>query len=147
VRRLTLYDPDPIALARVHAGLADDVAVTAHPHDILAGPLTKQHDAIFVLDAFLDVSRDDEDACVRHLRDSLVGDHGILIIGTPSRDAAAGRRDAGAVRHDAIALKALVERHFHVVLPFCIVDEALRPGFVEAADYALVVCCCPKSGT
>jgi hypothetical protein len=147
VRKLTLYNPDPISPANVHAELAEVVSVAARPHDILAGPLAKRHDAICALDAFRGVSRDDEDACVRHLRDSLVGDHGILIIGTPSRDAAAGRRDAGTFPHDAIALKALAERHFHVVFPFCMVDETLRPGIVEAADYALAVCCCRKTGS
>jgi hypothetical protein len=145
VRNLTLYHPDPIALADMHAQFTDEVAARAH--DILAGPLPKRHDAIYAVGAFLRVSAEDEDACVRHLRASLADDHGVLIVGAPSSGAVADRADGGIRCHDAVALKALLERHFNVVLPFCMVDDVVRPGIVAGAGYAFAVCCCRKSAT
>jgi hypothetical protein len=38
-------------------------------------------------------------------------------------------------------LKALLERYFHVVFMFSMVDDIVHPGIIHTADYALATCC------
>jgi hypothetical protein len=44
----------------------------------------------------------------------------------------------------AAELKALLERHFHVVFPFSMTDQVVHAGIHPAADYVLAVCCTRK---
>jgi hypothetical protein len=146
VRSLTLHGPDPIALADLHTALSENISVAVRPDDILAGPLPRLYDAIYLLDSFERISRDDEDGCVRHLCDSLRHDHGVVILGNTSSGAGSRAPDNRTVLRKTVELKALLERYFHVVLPFSMVDDVIRPGCADAADYALAVCCSRKSG-
>jgi hypothetical protein len=147
VRKITLYDPDPIALADLHGQFPDDAPVAARTHDILSGPLPRLHDAIYSLDTIRHVSPNDEDLFVQHLRDSLINDHGVLIIGSPSVGADASPMDVRTFPRSAAELKALSERHFHVVFSFSMVDDVVRPGIFGSAEYAFALCCCRKSRT
>jgi len=80
---------------------------------------------------------------MRNLAGSLTSDHAILILGSAAADdeptgLALGRRGAAE-------LKALLERHFHVILCFSMVRETLHPGVVRAADYAFALGCGRKA--
>ena len=143
VRKLTVYDADSAMLADLHRQSGEGMPVLAQVHDVLADPLPMRHDAIYCLDAIERIARDDEDAFVRNLAGSLTSAHAILILGSAAADdeptgLALGRRGAAE-------LKALLERHFHVVLCFSMVGETLHPGIVRAADYAFALGCGRKA--
>jgi hypothetical protein len=145
VKTLAVYDADTEMLPDLHGGSDADGSIAARVHDILDSPLPTHHDTIFSLDAIERVSRRDEAAFVKNLAASLAFDHGMLIIGgtAPSLDPDANGQ--GLIMRSAAELKALLARHFHVVLLFSMVGETIHPGIVRAADYTLVLVCARKT--
>ncbi len=87
VRKLTVYDADPLRVAELLHGFPEESFYTAHVHDILSGPLPKRHDAVYSLDTIQYVSRSEERLYARNLCDSLIRDQDILIVGSPSYEA------------------------------------------------------------
>lgn len=147
-RRLTVYGPDPAVIADLDRQFPDDARFEAHVHDVLAGPLPKRHESIFCLDSIERISRSDEDMYIRHLRDSLSRSHDILVVGSPSfvKDSASSRLAEGNFfPRTAAELRALLDRHFNVVLPFSMIEHAVHAGVHPSADYVLAVCCSRKS--
>ena len=152
-------------------------------HDIIAGRLPRDHDAIYSLDAIQFVPPENEVAFVDHLRDSLGGDHDVMIVGTPTSE---GRRNSNAhyaasadslmlagssasasgaaeglntslrqnptspsIAGSALktywrtgaSLKKAMERRFHSVFLFSMVDETVLAGSVAEASYVFALCC------
>ena len=169
VRRIAIYDPDLIVIADLHCNFPDKRPFAASAHDILSGPLPTLHDSIYSLDFIQHISRSDEDTFIANLRASLRRDRDVLIIGSSASDRVESsptdgngetilRSDAASadaapelgrhgVRRSAAELRALLERHFHVVFSFSMINEVLHPGILCAADYALAVCCHRKQVT
>jgi len=144
VRKLTVYDADSAMLGDLHPQSGEGMPVLAQVHDVVGGPLPMRHDAIYCLGAIEQIKRGDEDAFLRHLADSLTFEHTLLILGSAAPEAD-GERDARLIgRRRAAELKALLERYFHVVLCFSMVDETVHPGIVRAADYAFAIGCGSK---
>ncbi|HEY1541097.1 MAG TPA: hypothetical protein VGG01_01705 [Xanthobacteraceae bacterium] len=143
VKKLTVYDPDSARLGELHPQSGEGTPVLAQVHDVLGDPLPMRHDAIYCLGAIEQITRDDEDVFARHLAASLSFAHGLLILGSASPDADDDGDGAAPPigRRSAAELKALLERYFHMVLCFSMVDEIVHPGIVRAADYAFVVGC------
>ena len=141
VRKLTVYDPDSAMLSVFRPQSEDATPLVAQLHDVLGDPLPMRHDAIYSLDAIERIARDDEDTFVRNLARSLTFDQAILILGS----AAAGADDEGSGssvgRRGGTELKVLMERHFHMVLSFSMIDGTVRPGIVGATDYTFVLGC------
>jgi hypothetical protein len=141
VRKLTVYDTDSAKLGELYPQSGEGTPVLAQVHDVLGGELPMRHDAIYCLEAIEQITRNDEDTFVRHLVDSLTFDCALLILGSsaPEED---GERNARSVgRRSAAELKALLERYFHMVLCFSMVDDTVHPGIVRAADYAFALGC------
>jgi hypothetical protein len=93
-KKFSIYDPDPFRVAEALRDRPPEFSLAAHVHDILSGPLPRRHDAIYSLDSMQKISHSDEDIYVCNLRDSLNGDGGILIVGTPSFGASGGGKTA-----------------------------------------------------
>ncbi|MGH2404946.1 MAG: class I SAM-dependent methyltransferase, partial [bacterium] len=83
VHSVTVYDFDPVFIADIRQRFSERWPIVAHLHDIVAGPLPKQHDGLYSLDVLEHIGRHDEDAYLTHLCRSLTDD-GVLIIGSPS---------------------------------------------------------------
>jgi hypothetical protein len=141
VRKLTVYDPDSAMLGDLHPQSGEGTPVLAQVHDVLGGPLPMRHDVIYCLGAIEQIKRDDEDHFVRQLVSSLTFEHALLILGSAAPDADDEWDGPSVGRRRAAELKALLERHFHVVLCFSMVDETVHLGIVRAADYAFALGC------
>jgi hypothetical protein len=144
-KKVAAYDSNSEIIEDVDHDNGVDWELHRSGHDILKGPLPQHHDAIFSLDTIKLVSPNMEDDFIRHLRDSLRYDHSILIIGsqliaTPDRIS-----NAQPVFQRSVAtLRSTLEKHFHVVLWFSIVDDVALPGVMPTADHLFCVCCCKK---
>jgi hypothetical protein len=182
--RVTVYDSDPAAIQDFRRWHSTDWPVEASVHDIIAGRLPRDHDAIYSLDAIQFVPPESEEAFVDHLRDSLGGDHNVMIVGTQTPE---GRRksnvnvsaSAGSLTpaegapstpegpntsmqwsakgppttqlvgssmlkthvRTGASLKKAMERRFHSVFLFSMVDETLLAGSVAEASYVFALCC------
>jgi len=55
-----------------------------------------------------------------------------------------GTAGVGILPRTAAELRALLERYFHVVFSFSIVDDIVHPGTIRAADYIFALCCYRK---
>ena len=179
--RVTVYDGDPIAIEDVRRRQSTDWPIETDVYDILMGRLPRDHDAIYSLDVIQFVSPEQENAFVDHLRDSLGGDHDVLIVGTPTpegrsnvavppsvnavaparalasaEDGAKAPVTVGAGPADPLSagsnmpkiytrtgasLKKLMERRFHSVFLFSMIDETVLAGSLATANYVLALCC------
>jgi hypothetical protein len=146
VKTLAVYGPDAAALRELQRQLPEDAPCETHAHDILSGPLPYRHDSIYCLDSIERISRSNEDAFVRNLRDSLCRDHDILVVGShaPESPAATRQSDVGFFPRNAAELKALLERYFHAVFTFSMIEHVVHPGVHPAADYVLAISCAKK---
>ena len=144
VKKIAVYSPGSAALASFRQRLPADAPLEIEVHDILASPLPKKHDAIYCFDLVERIARGAEDVYIRHLRDSLSRDHDILIVGTRSGAALAGQPGEVLVARSGAELKSLLERYFHAVFPFSMIEQTVHTGIHPAADYLLAVCCSRK---
>lgn len=83
VRRIALFDACPIIVNDASQQFRDTARFDAGVHNILKGPLPDKVDSAYSIEAVQYFSRDDEDTAIRHLRDSLSSDHGLVVIGSP----------------------------------------------------------------
>ena len=83
-RKMTLFDPRPLVVGDLQWRFQDDWRFEARLHDIIAMPLPRQADSAYCVDFLQYISRDEEDAFVRNLRNSLSRDSDFLVIGSPS---------------------------------------------------------------
>jgi hypothetical protein len=144
VKKVTVYDSNPIFIDDVHRRYREEWPLDAHVHDILREPLSRKHDSIYSMDAIQHVPPEEEDTFVRHLRDSLSSDHDLVIVGGPSQEHAGSfDRDASAAiyRRGGSKIKALMERYFHAVFMFSMVGEAVFSGTVPGAHHFFALCC------
>ena len=179
---VTVYDRDPGAIASFRRWHSTEWPIEASVHDIIAGRLPRNHDAIYSLDAIQFVPPESEVAFVDHLRDSLSGDHDVMIVGTPTSE---GIRDSNSHHAASVgslmladggtdpvtaedlhtslrrnptrpsvggptlkfhgrtgaSLKVAMERRFHSVFLFSMIDETVLAGSVADANYFLALCC------
>ena len=142
-RRVAVYDFDPVFIRDIERRQSADWPLDAHVHDILNGPLPRSYDAVYSLDVIEHIPAQHEATFVANLAHSLVP-HGVLIVGSPSRESqayASPQSKAGHVNcKTGNELKALMERHFHSVFLFSMNDEVVHTGFTPMAHYLLALC-------
>jgi hypothetical protein len=87
VKKLSVYDPDPVRIGEISRKIFDPWKFEAQVHNILDDPLPTVHDAIYNLDTLDYVSPSDEDRYLGNLSQSLSRHQDILIIGLTPYDA------------------------------------------------------------
>jgi hypothetical protein len=85
--RVTLYDPDPIVIEDIRRRQSMDWPIATEVFDVLGARLPREHDAIYSLDAIQFVPPESEALFLDNLKESLGGDHDVLIVGTPTPEA------------------------------------------------------------
>jgi 2-polyprenyl-3-methyl-5-hydroxy-6-metoxy-1,4-benzoquinol methylase len=137
-------DFDPVFIEANRARGAERWPVDYRVHDMLAGPLDEQFDAVYALDVLEHIPPADEDQFVGNLASSLAP-HGMCILGSPSLHSQAYASPPSKAGHvnckDAAGLRALLSRFFHNVLIFSMNDEVVHTGFTPMAHYLFAVCC------
>jgi cyclopropane fatty-acyl-phospholipid synthase-like methyltransferase len=83
VGKLTITDYDSYFIKRFKDIASEEWPISAVEHNILFGPLKKKFDAIYSLDVFEHISKDDEHLFIRNIVQS-INDSGVLILGMPS---------------------------------------------------------------
>ena len=144
VRTLTITDYDPIFIERFNeeGGIHD--GVSAYAHDILAGPLSDQFDAVYSLDVLEHISPALENTFLENLCASLVSS-GVAIIGIPSLEsqtyASAESKEGHVNCKNGHELKSTLENYFRHVFVFSMNDEVVHTGYFPMAHYLLALCC------
>ena len=83
VGKLTITDYDSYFIKRFKDIASEEWPISAVEHNILFGPLKKKFDAMYSLDVFEHISKDDEHLFIRNIVQS-INDSGVLILGMPS---------------------------------------------------------------
>jgi hypothetical protein len=144
VKQVFVYDRSPALIDDVRRRHCEQWAFEAQVHDIVQNRLPRGHDSIYSLGAIEEVSPENEDLFVRHLRDSLLHDQDILIVGSStseSTDETRSRSGLGNYPRTGARIKALMERYFHTVFLFSMVGETVLAGNLAGAQYLFVLCC------
>lgn len=83
LKRISLFDPRPLAVRDLNWRFRDNWRFEARIHDILDGPLPRPVDSAYSIEFLQYLSKDEEDTFVRNLRDSLPRDFDFAVIGSP----------------------------------------------------------------
>jgi cyclopropane fatty-acyl-phospholipid synthase-like methyltransferase len=106
-------------------------------------------DAAYAVDVLEHVYPAEEDAFLGNIARSLAP-HGVALFGTPnsySEQFASKYSKLGHVNlKDAQALRATMQRYFHVVFMFSMNDEVVHTGFAPMAHYLWALCVAPRAG-
>jgi 2-polyprenyl-3-methyl-5-hydroxy-6-metoxy-1,4-benzoquinol methylase len=137
-------DIDPIfiddCLARSNNGAWP---INYQVHDILAGPLKDQFDAVFSLDVFEHILPVHERKFIENIKSSMT-ETGVLVIGCPSLEsqvyASPGSIEGHVNCKTGEELHALFQQYFESVFIFSMNDEVVHTGFTKMANYLFVVC-------
>jgi 2-polyprenyl-3-methyl-5-hydroxy-6-metoxy-1,4-benzoquinol methylase len=112
-------------------------------HDIIAGPIDTQFDAVFSLDVFEHIPFKLEKTFIGNIRDSMSED-AVLIVGCPSLEsqiyASPGSLEGHVNCKSGESLRDLYSEFFKSVFLFSMNDEVVHTGFVKMANYLFVVC-------
>ena len=131
----------------------EDATIHRHPdwpisfvvHNMLRTPFDGGFDGIFSLDVIEHVALEHERTFVGNMVDSLCGEEGVLIVGTPSihsQPYASPVSKAGHINcKDAPGWKELFKEYFYNVFIFSMNDEVVHTGFEKMANYYLIMCC------
>lgn len=148
VGKLTAIDFDPLFVQDVNARMEDRWRFECKTHDMLAGALEDRFDGAYALDVIEHIRPEDEMQFVANMVHSL-GDHGVLIFGTPSLQSQVYASPPSMAGHinckDAVALRELLSRFFHNVFIFSMNDEVVHTGYYPMAHYLLGVACSKRS--
>jgi 2-polyprenyl-3-methyl-5-hydroxy-6-metoxy-1,4-benzoquinol methylase len=143
VSGVTVYDFDPVFIRDVRRRQSNRWPLDARVHDILLGPLPRQHNAIYSLDVIEHIAAEQEANYIRNLVKSLT-EHGVLIVGTPSIESQSHASPQSKVGHvnckSGTELKAFLEEYFHSVFVFSMNDEVVHTGYYPMAHYLLALC-------
>jgi len=144
VQEVVATDFDPVFVTRNQARPHGKWNISYRVHDMLAGPLAENFDAVYAVDVVEHIPTQDEDRFVNHLATSLHA-QGVCLVGTPSLESqayASAPSKAGHVNcKTAVTLKELMQRRFHNVFIFSMNDEMVHTGFPALAHYLWALCC------
>lgn len=147
VKRVTAVDFDPEFVASATAAMSDRWPFTCFVHDMLAGPVPGQFDAIYSLDVLEHIAPEQETRFLGNLVASLTP-HGVAIIGSPSLQSQVHASAHSRIGHvnckDQGELKRVMERWFHNVFCFSMNDEVVHTGFAAMSHYNLALCCAKR---
>ena len=148
VGKVTAIDFDPVFVQDVNARMDDRWRFECKTHDMLTGALEDNFDGAYALDVIEHIRLEDEMRFVANMTHSL-GDHGVLIFGTPSLQSqvyASPPSKAGHINcKDAPALQELLSHFFHNVFIFSMNDEVVHTGYYPMAHYLFGVACSKRS--
>jgi len=144
VQEVVATDFDPVFVTRNQARPQGKWSISYRVHDMLAGPLAENFDAVYAVDVVEHIPTQDEDRFVNHLATSLHA-QGVCLVGTPSLESqayASAPSKAGHVNcKTAVTLKELMQRRFYNVFIFSMNDEMVHTGFPALAHYLWALCC------
>lgn len=144
VGELTLVDIDPLFVADAVARRSPEWNYNAFVHDILAGPVSGQFDAIYTLDVLEHVSQDREDTFLTNALASLAPG-GAMIVGMPSLESQSFSKPSSVTGHinckTQADLKVLMQKYFANVFMFSMNDELVHTGYAKLAHYVFALCC------
>jgi len=144
VQEVVATDFDPVFVTRNQARPHGKWNISYRVHDMLAGPLAENFDAVYAVDVVEHIPTQDEDRFVNHLATSLHA-QGVCLVGTPSLESqayASAPSKAGHVNcKTAVTLKELMQRRFYNVFIFSMNDEMVHTGFPALAHYLWALCC------
>jgi 2-polyprenyl-3-methyl-5-hydroxy-6-metoxy-1,4-benzoquinol methylase len=144
VKKLTAIDFDPIFVEDANSRMADPWKFICMQHDLLKAPVEGEFDGAYSLDVLEHIPAEKEDLFISNLIAPL-GDHGTLIIGTPSLQSQAYASKLSKEGHinckDQNDLKQLMRRYFHNVYAFSMNDEVVHTGYHAMSHYNFALCC------
>jgi 2-polyprenyl-3-methyl-5-hydroxy-6-metoxy-1,4-benzoquinol methylase len=144
VASITATDFDPLFVEDAQKHVDPDWPFECLVHDMLAGPLGGDFDAVYALDVIEHIPASDEDRFLANLAGS-IKPHGVCILGSPSLESQPHASPGSKAGHinckSAPDLKALVARHFHNVFMFSMNDEVVHTGFHKMAHYLFALAC------
>lgn len=112
-------------------------------HDIVAGPVADEFDAVFSLDVFEHIQAEFERQFIRNVRDSM-GKNAVLVLGCPSLESQAyaspGSKEGHVNCKSGDQLRDLFQEYFESVFLFSMNDEVVHTGFTKMANYLFLVC-------
>lgn len=148
VGRLTAVDFDPAFVKDVNKRMGAKFRFDCWVHDMLAGPIGGDFDAVYALDVLEHILPENESAFLSNMISPLRMD-GACIIGIPSLES---QQHASQISKDGHVncktmpdLKATMQRYFHNVFMFSMNDELVHTGFHKMANYLLALCCGRKA--
>ena len=143
VNKLSATDFDEVFVEDVKARMVDDWRFNVFTHDLLAGPVPGNYDAVFALDVLEHIPAKDERTFLNNSFAALK-QHGAAIIGTPSLESQVHASAASRAGHvnckSAPDMKKLMLEYFHNVFMFSMNDEVVHTGFHPMASYLFAVC-------
>ncbi|MGJ0607085.1 class I SAM-dependent methyltransferase [Cylindrospermopsis raciborskii] len=144
VNQVTAIDFDPIFVQDVISRLDQTWPLECFVHDMLAGPVPGEFDAIYSLDVLEHINPDSEHTFMENALSSLKKT-GVMIVGMPSLESQAYASPQSKIGHvnckSGNDLKALMQRYFDNVFLFSMNDEVVHTGFYPMAHYLLGLGC------
>lgn len=148
VRHVTAVDFDPVFIEDAKARLNPAWPMTCLVHDMLAGPVDGQFDAIYCLDVLEHIDPSAEAVFIENMLASLAP-FGVAIIGIPSLESQAHASPQSKAGHvnckSGNDLKRMLREYFHNVFVFSMNDEVVHTGFHPMAHYLLALCVGPMA--
>ena len=144
VGHITAVDFDPVFIEDAQQRSNPHWPMSLAVHDMLAGPVDGEFDAVYSLDVLEHIEPHKERTFIQNMIAPLRSS-GVAIIGMPSLESqshASPQSKAGHVnRKTGEALRALCKEHFDHVFLFSMNDEVVHTGFSPMAHYLIVLCC------
>ncbi len=138
VPEVVAVDFDPVFIRRNLERPPGSWNVDFRVHDMLAGPLREDFDAVYAVDVIEHIPADRELEFVGNMVASLKPE-GFALLGTPSLEsqayASAPSREGHVNCKTAKDLRALMARFFHNVFVFSMNDEVVHTGYPAMAHY------------
>jgi len=144
VGHITAVDFDPVFIEDAQQRSNPHWPMSLAVHDMLAGPVDGEFDAVYSLDVLEHIEPHKERTFIQNMIAPLRSS-GVAIIGMPSLESqshASPQSKAGHVNcKTGEALRALCKEHFDHVFLFSMNDEVVHTGFSPMAHYLIVLCC------
>ena len=117
--------------------------ITFEALDVLDGVPYSGYDGAFALDVLEHIEKNDEDAFMVNVIESL-SEYGSLIIGMPSLESQIYASEASKIGHvnckSGADLASFCKRYFHNVYSFSMNDEVLHTGYFPMSHYLFALC-------
>ena len=142
VGKFTAVDFDPVFVDDVKRRMVPRWEFDVRVHDMLAGPVEGEFDAVYALDVLEHIEPSKERTFFNNCLATL-DDHGVCIIGLPSLESQAYASPQSLAGHvnckSAPELKTLMLEFFHNVFIFSMNDEVVHTGFHKMANYVFAI--------
>lgn len=128
--------------------MSDRYPITFAWHDMLAGPVAGQFDAMYSMDVIEHIEARDEHRFIQNMIAPL-DIHGVCIVGSPSLESQAYASKFSKMGHvnckEQPHLRALLATYFHNTFAFSMNDEVVHTGYSKMSHYNIIVACGKRS--